>query len=106
MNSDVETLIRSLEIPQLQVLWILVNAKEGVSSNREISSTTDTATQILGALLTPLRRRKVNGECLIIQAGVDPDKGTRWQINEKLVSEIDDLKVLLINMKIPELGKL
>lgn len=105
MNSVVETLIRSLELPQLEVLKILVSAENGVSSNQEISSTTDTASTILGSLLTPLRRRKVNGECLIVQAGRDPDKGTRWQINEKLVS-IDDLRGLLVSMRIPEDGGL
>lgn len=99
MNSDVETVIRSLELPQLNVLQILVNARNGVSSNQEISSTTFTATATLGALLTPLRRRKINGESLIIPAGKDPDKGTRWQINEKLIS-IDDLNALLVSMKI------
>lgn len=99
MNPEVETLIRSLEIPQLQVLMILANSKNGVSSNHEISTTTSTASATLGALLTPLRRRRVNGETLILPAGVDPDKGTRWQINEKLIS-IEDLKVLLFSMKI------
>ena len=99
MNPEVESLVRSLELPQLEVLQILVNARNGVSSNQEISSTTSTATATLGALLTPLRRRKVGSESLIIPAGKDPDKGTRWQINEKLVS-IEDLKILLISMKI------
>lgn len=103
MKPEVETLVRSLEIPQLQVLWILVNARGGVSSNQEISSTTYTASMTLGALLTPLRRRKIEGECLIVQAGIDPDKGTRWQINEKLFS-IDELKELLIVMRIPDEG--
>jgi hypothetical protein len=99
MNSAVETLVRSLELPQLGVLKILVNAKNGVSSNQEISSTTGTASTILGSLLTPLRRKKVDGESLIIQAGRDPDKGTRWQVNEKLVS-IDDLNALLVSMRL------
>lgn len=99
MNSEVETVIRSLELPQLEVLQILANARNGVSSNQEISSTTQTASTILGSLLTPLRRRKINGQTLIIPAGKDPDKGTRWQINEKLVS-IDDLRELLVSMRI------
>lgn len=99
VNPEVESLIRSLELPQLEVLQILVNAKNGVSSNQEISSTTSTVTATLGALLTPLRRRKVGSESLIVPAGKDPDKGTRWQINEKLVS-VDDLKILLVSMKL------
>lgn len=101
MNENVETLIRSFAIPQLQVLSMLANSKDGISSNQEISSTTQTAIMRLGSLLTPLRRKKVSGESLIIQAGKDPEKGTRWQINEKLTS-LDDLKILLISMKIPE----
>lgn len=99
MNPEVETLIRSLELPQLELLQILVNARNGVSSNDEISSTTSTPSVLLGSLITPLRRRKVNGESLIIQAGIDPDKGTRWQINEKLVL-VDDLRELLVSMRI------
>lgn len=98
MSPEVESLIRSLEIPQLEVLQVLVNTNYGVSSNQEISSTTSTPSILLGSLLTPLRRRKIDGKSLIIQAGKDPDKGTRWQINENLVS-IDDLKILLISMK-------
>lgn len=99
MKPEVEKLVRSLELPQLEVLQILLSSRNGVSSNQEIISTTSTASALLGSLLTPLRRKKVNGECLIVQAGVDPDKGTRWQINEKLVST-DDLRVLLVSMNL------
>ena len=104
MNKSVETLVRSLELPQLQVLMILVNARNGISSNDEISSTTSTPSILLGSLITPLRRRKINGESLIVQAGRDPDAGTRWQINAKLTS-VDDLKELLMSMSLPELVK-
>lgn len=99
MKSEVESLIRSLEVPQLEVLLLLANSENGVSSNHEIASTTYTASATLGALLTPLRRRKINGETLIIPAGIDPGMGTRWQINEKLIS-IEELRELLASMKI------
>ena len=91
--------IRTLKIPQLEILKILVESKNGVSSAKEIGDTTNTASYSLGAMITPLRRIQTDKGRLIIPAGRDLDNSVRWQINEKVVSR-SDLKILLSEMGI------
>lgn len=99
MKDNAEELIRKLNLVQLGVLKVIANSSEGVSTNTEIGDTTGTATYRLGAIITPLRRYKVDGESLILPAGRDVDEGTRWQLNEKVIKK-DELKRLLVEMKI------
>jgi hypothetical protein len=102
MDKATENTIRFLGIPQLRVLRMLADASDGISNNKEISSTTHTTSTTLGALLTPLRRKKIKGEPLIIPMGRDSSQGTIWKLNEKIIPK-DDLKILLIDMNIEPL---
>ena len=97
--SPIEEKIRNLRIPQLEVLKLIANSKDGLYSSKEISDTTGTSTYTLGALLTPLRRIKIDNKNLIIQSGRGIDDSIRWKINEDLITR-DDLKLLLIEMGI------
>lgn len=96
---NIETKIRKLKIPQLEVLKLLADDPNGVSSNKEISDSTQTSAYTLGAVLTPIMRLKVGKEKLLIQAGRDFDGKPRWQINEKVI-ERTELKILLNSMGI------
>lgn len=98
MNS-VEEKIRQLKVPQLEILKLLAESKNGVSSSKEISETTSTSSYLLGAMITPLRRIKVDEKNLIIPAGREADNTMRWQINEDVIT-CDDLKALLVSMNI------
>ncbi len=97
MNPDLELQIRKLTVPQLEILKVLASSPEAVSSNQEIMTTTGTPSCTYGAFLASLRKVKVENIPLLLQAGVDPDKGTRWQINEGLVTKFD-LRSLLTSM--------
>lgn len=99
MGKQLENLIRKLQIPQLKVLKLLCEGDQGVYSNQEISDTMSTASYTLGAVLAPLRRYKINGEPLIITAGVDSLEGTRWQLNERIIDR-NELRYLLVKMEI------
>ena len=96
--NPIEEKIRQLKIPQLEILKLLVESNNGASSSKEISDATSTASFVLGAMITPLRRIKVDNKNLIIPAGRE-DNSVRWQINEGLISK-NDLKVLLVEMGI------
>lgn len=99
MRKEVEDLIRSLAIPQLEVLKMLTENERGVFSNKEMISTMSTTSYQLGAIITPLRRYKIDGEPLIIIAGKDIHEGNRWQLNTRVIDR-DELKILLANMEI------
>ena len=95
----IEVKIRQLKIHQLEVLKLLTESDDGVSSSKEISQTTGTSSYELGAVITPLRRIKVDDKNLIIPAGREIDNSVRWQINENLISR-NKLKALLVEMRI------
>lgn len=97
--SNIESKIRNLKIPQLEILKILVANDNGISSSKEMGDTTHTATTTLGAMITPLRRIKNEKGCLIEPVGREIDNSVRWKINEKLISR-DSLKMLLAEMEI------
>lgn len=97
--NPIEQRIRQLKFPQLEILKILAESREGVSSSKEIGDATSTAVYLLGAMITPLRRLKIDDQCLIIPAGREADNSVRWQINEDLISK-DELKELLMRMKV------
>ena len=96
---SIEDKIRKLKIPQLEILEILADDPNGVSSSKEIGDSTSTSSYALGAQLTPILRIRVNNHRLIILAGRDEDGKPRWQINEKVISS-DNLKALLVSMGI------
>ena len=97
MNENVEDKIRSLSLPQLEILMVMAKSNEPVSTSREIMQSTGTSSYTFGAIISPLRRHKVDGLSLIVQAGKDGANGVRWQINEKLVTK-QDLLILLNSM--------
>lgn len=99
MKKEIEDLIRSLSLPQLELLKMLTNSDKGVFSNQEISNTMYTASYTLGAIITPLRRHKIDGEPIIILAGKSVAEGNRWQLNSKVIDR-DQLKILLTEMEI------
>lgn len=99
MRSELENLIRSLAIPQLEVLKMLCEGEKGVFSSKEMKTTLSTASHELGAVITPLRRHKIDGEPLIIIAGKHATDGNRWQLNSKVIDR-DELKILLNEMEI------
>lgn len=99
MKKEVEDLIRSLSLPQLEVLKMLTQDEKGVFSNKEMSTTLSTASTQLGALITPLRRHKIENEPLVVPAGKHPTEGNRWQLNTKIIDR-DALKLLLVEMEI------
>lgn len=94
-----EEKIRQLKIPQLQILKLLADSPMGVSSSKELGDATSTASYTLGAMLTPLRRLKIDNKPLIVPAGREADNKVRWQINEEVIGR-DNLKILLANMDI------
>lgn len=96
---SIEEKIRRLKIPQLEILKLLADSSDGVSSSKEISQTTGTSSYELGAVITPLRRVKVENKNLIIPAGREIDNSVRWQINEDLIPR-DELRLLLTKMSI------
>lgn len=96
---SIEDKIRSLRIPQLEILKILTDSTHGVSSAKEIGDATESAAYQLGAMLTPLRRIQAKNGRLIIPAGRDIDNSVRWQINEEVIKR-EELKALLVQMGI------
>ena len=96
---EIESKIRQLKIPQLEILKILSENENGLSSSHEIKSIMNTSSALLGAMITPLRRIKVGGKNLIIPAGREIDDSVRWQINDGLITR-NELKALLVNMDI------
>lgn len=97
--SPIEEKIRKLKILQLEALKLIADSKDGLLSSKELGDTTSTSTYQLGALLTPLRRIKIDNKNLIIHSGRGKDDSVRWQINEDVITR-DDLMVLLIEMGI------
>ncbi|EKE05102.1 MAG: hypothetical protein ACD_19C00426G0124 [uncultured bacterium] len=97
--NEIESRIRQLKIPQLQILKIITENESGVSSSKEIGDTTGTSLQLLGAMITPLRRIKIDNKNLIIPAGREVDNSVRWQLNNELITR-NELKALLTNMNI------
>ena len=82
-----------MTIPQLKALRLLADSPNGIASYKEISTTTETSSYALGAIITSLKKYKTENGSLILPAGRDSE-GMRWQLNEKVILR-DDLKILL-----------
>lgn len=95
---EIKLKIRTMTIPQLKALRLLVDSANGIASYKEISDTTGTASYTLGAIITSLKKYKTENGTLILPAGRDPE-GMRWQLNEKVISK-DELKMLLVEIGI------
>ncbi|MDD5415384.1 MAG: hypothetical protein PHE48_00045 [Candidatus Daviesbacteria bacterium] len=91
--------IRYLTIPQLKILKVLSESEFGVLDSQEIMDTTHTATATFGAYITSLKKLKSNdGQPIVIPAG-RTDEGTRWQVNEKVISK-EKLKQIIADLNV------
>lgn len=99
MNPSVEEKIRTLKLPQLKLLALLVKGNHSVFTTKQIIDLIHTDPHTFGSIITPLLRHKVDGKSLVIKAGEDMEQGTRWQVNNKLVSK-SDLVLLLDDMEV------
>ena len=99
MNQQVEEKVRRLKMPQLKLLALLAKGENSVFTTKEIIEKIETDPHTFGAIITPLLRHKVDGKTIVIRAGEDLKEGTRWQINNKLVSK-PDLVLLLDDMEV------
>lgn len=87
MNPELEEKLRRLNTDVLSVLSML-SVSEGVAFELEnITAATYTAETDLRGIISTLRRTKIAGEPLILQAGRDTKGRFRWQINSKIIDK-------------------
>ena len=90
----IEEKIRGLTIPQLEILKLLAESKDGILDSQEIMTTTHTATATFGAYISSLKKFKSEGgHSIIIPAG-RTEEGMRWQLNEKVIEKKQLLTIL------------
>lgn len=94
----IEEKIRSLTIPQLEILKALAESPHGIMDSQEIMSTTATATTTFGAYISSLKKFRIDDKSIVMPAGRTTE-GMRWQLNEDLI-EKHRLLEILNNMRI------
>lgn len=92
--TELEKRLRTMTLPQLQALQLIAKSPDGISTTKELSDTTQTASYTLGAFITSLLKIKTEKGRLLLPAGRDIDAGMRWKINENVMRRRDLQKLL------------
>lgn len=94
---------RNTTLRQLEALWLFANSKSVIVTSSEIGKATHTAVQEEQAgLISSLSKIRTEKGSLILKAGRVPGEGTRWTLNQQVITR-DELAEILKEID-PELG--
>lgn len=84
---ELEQKLRNCTLAQLQTLLLFATTKELVVTTSEIGDSTSTIDpKALAGLVSSVSKIRINNEPLILKIGRIPGEGTRYRLNDDVIS--------------------
>jgi hypothetical protein len=97
-KSQLKQRLSNATLRQLEALWLFANSKDVIVTSSQISDSTSTAMQEgLAGLISSISKMQTEKGPLILRAGRVPGEGTRWRLNEDIITQAE-LADLLISI--------
>ena len=88
ITTEIDQKLQNATLKQLQALLLFATTKEIVVNSDDISKSTSTAEpKALAGLVSSLAKIITSKGSLLLRIGRIPNEGTRWRLNEEVISQ-------------------